>query len=497
MPYGILKCDTITFTSSGVDKSVSISGLVQNPTFSGNITSTGTISGVTIQGGTLVSGATVTGSAGQFTTATVVTGVFASGTAAAPSITFAGDTDSGFYSVGANQVGITTSGTSRLVVNSSGGLLVGTSTALTSTSPQYSKLAVIGNTLNSGASYVTLGRGSTTTFANVDVGLLMFTDNTAAHYASIECWTDGTGGSGDYPGRLVFSTTADGASSPTERLRITNDGKVGIGTSSPGGTLDVAAGNTSNYAIIANNSYSTGDQNYLQFKASSTIIGDFNRPNGTNDVEFNVGFGAIAFGTGTAGTAVERMRIRNDGEVLAGITTATGRTFSTPKIGLWNLGSNCEIGWFGGSPTPTLQFNGWWDISSDRLQFTDADYSHGVYLAQNSNAWAAYSDVRLKENITPLSNSIEAVKQLNPCSYNWKSNQAHDVGFIAQEVKAVFPEAVDGEESDFYIDEETGRFYGAMGLKTDKLIPLLTAALQEAIAKIETLEAKVAALEAS
>lgn len=76
MPYGTLKCDTITFTSSGVDKSVSISGLVQNPTFSGNITSTGTISGATIQGGTLVSGATVTGSVGQFTSVTGTTGNF-------------------------------------------------------------------------------------------------------------------------------------------------------------------------------------------------------------------------------------------------------------------------------------------------------------------------------------------------------------------------------------------------------------------------------------
>ncbi len=65
MAYGTIKVDTVTFTSEGIDTSVSISGLVRNPTFSGNITSTSTISGVTIQGGTLVSGATVTGSAGH------------------------------------------------------------------------------------------------------------------------------------------------------------------------------------------------------------------------------------------------------------------------------------------------------------------------------------------------------------------------------------------------------------------------------------------------
>lgn len=71
MPYGILKVDTITFTDNSVDKSVSLSGLIQNPTFTGNVTATGTISGDIIRGGTTISGVTVTG-----TTANFVSGVF-------------------------------------------------------------------------------------------------------------------------------------------------------------------------------------------------------------------------------------------------------------------------------------------------------------------------------------------------------------------------------------------------------------------------------------
>lgn len=65
MPYGIIKVDTITFTDNNVDKTVSISGLVQNPTFTGNVTATGTISGTTI-----------TGTTGNFTTlnATTISG---------------------------------------------------------------------------------------------------------------------------------------------------------------------------------------------------------------------------------------------------------------------------------------------------------------------------------------------------------------------------------------------------------------------------------------
>jgi hypothetical protein len=78
MPYGIIKVETITFTDGGVDKSVQISGLVQNPTFSGNVTCTGTISGVTITG-SVAQFTTITGSAAGFTT---VTGTTVTGTTA-------------------------------------------------------------------------------------------------------------------------------------------------------------------------------------------------------------------------------------------------------------------------------------------------------------------------------------------------------------------------------------------------------------------------------
>jgi hypothetical protein len=131
MAYGEIKVDTVTFTDGGIDKSVSISGLVQNPTFSGNITVTGTISGNTIQGQT-VSGVTVTGNVGSFSTitggtVTLTSGVFGTGTAAAPSIAFTGDSNTGIYSPGADQVAVATNGTGRLFVDASGNVGVGTS----------------------------------------------------------------------------------------------------------------------------------------------------------------------------------------------------------------------------------------------------------------------------------------------------------------------------------------------------------------------------------
>jgi hypothetical protein len=60
------------------------------------------------------------------------------------------------------------------------------------------------------------------------LGLIRFSNSTQNTFASIEGWADANSGSGDYPGRLVFSTTAAGASSPTERMRISGNGAVRI-----------------------------------------------------------------------------------------------------------------------------------------------------------------------------------------------------------------------------------------------------------------------------
>jgi hypothetical protein len=152
MPYGTIKVDTITFTNGGVDKSISISGLAQNPTFTGNVTATGTISGDIIQGGTTVSGLTVTG-----TTANFVSGVFTTqisgaivkvpaGTAAIPSLQVGtgASVSPGLYGAGTDLLGISTGGASAVIIDSVGQLRVvniGSAAA-----PAF----VVGNDLNTG-----------------------------------------------------------------------------------------------------------------------------------------------------------------------------------------------------------------------------------------------------------------------------------------------------------------------------------------------------------
>ena len=107
--------------------------------------------------------------------------------------------------------------------------------------------------------------------------------------------------------------------------------------------------------------------------------------------------------------------------------------------------------------------------------------SNGTTIAYNTT-----SDYRLKSNVQPLANSIVKVKALKPCSYTWiKAPDIQNQGFLAHELAAVIPQAVVGEKDALYPD-------GSMKVQQVDLsyvVPLLTAALQEALARIEALEA--------
>ena len=99
------------------------------------------------------------------------------------------------------------------------------------------------------------------------------------------------------------------------------------------------------------------------------------------------------------------------------------------------------------------------------------------------------SDYRLKSNVAPLSNAITKLKQIAPKTYTWINYpEAGTVqGFIAHELQAVVPQAVNGEKD--AVDANGKPEY--QGVDSSNLVPLLTAALQEAITRIEALEAKV------
>ena len=115
------------------------------------------------------------------------------------------------------------------------------------------------------------------------------------------------------------------------------------------------------------------------------------------------------------------------------------------------------------------------------------------------------SDYRLKDGIVDKTDGIEKLKQLKPKKFYWKSNANKTLvdGFLAHEVSSIVPESISGEKDEIEknkdgtnkLDDEGNTIPRYQGIDQSKLVPLLTAALKESIAKIEALEARVKTLE--
>ena len=114
-----------------------------------------------------------------------------------------------------------------------------------------------------------------------------------------------------------------------------------------------------------------------------------------------------------------------------------------------------------------------------------------IAINSTSTSYVTTSDYRLKENLVPITDGIDRLKLLQPKRFNFIGSENVVDGFVAHEAQEVVPEAVTGEKDG--IDWEGNPDY--QGIDQAKLVPLLTAALQEAVAKIESLEARVAQLE--
>jgi hypothetical protein len=141
-----------------------------------------------------------------------------------------------------------------------------------------------------------------------------------------------------------------------------------------------------------------------------------------------------------------------------------------------------------------------------------------ISVSASSTAYNTSSDYRLKENVVDLTGASARVNQLNPSRFNWIADETNTLvdGFLAHEVADVVPEAITGAK-DAMRDEEyevtpavldddgnvtTEAVMGTrsvpdyQGIDQSKLVPLLTAALQEALTEIASLKTRVEALEA-
>jgi hypothetical protein len=285
----------------------------------------------------------------------------------------------------------------RARITSSGQLLVGTSSTSSLARARFE-----GATSGSGG-IIDIARSSTSVSAGSTIGLINFTDNTATPRVGALIIAEGedTWNSNDYPTRLVFSTTADAASSPTERMRVSSDGSLYIG-----GIINTLVSNTISSAYL-------GDTGRWVYNGKSTVsVLDINQTFDDTDARNAVRF------------------YRNETEV--------------------------------GS----------------------------ISVSTTATAYNTSSDYRLKENVVPLIGAADRINQLQVHRFNFIADPGKTVdGFLAHEAQAVVPECVTGEKD--AVDADGNPVY--QGIDQSKLVPLLTAALQEALQKIEDLEGRLTA----
>ena len=290
---------------------------------------------------------------------------------------------------------------------------------------------------------------------------------------------------------LLFSP--DGS----EKMRILGpSGEVLIGTTSQGRETDLAivgsdqspTGAWSQVGIYSNDSYAVNKGGSLMFggQDGTNVRSWFAGIKGAKENSTSGNYaGYLAFYTRPSGaTPVERMRIKSNGYIV------TPAAFS----GGWSVQDDGDAPYF-------TTFAG---SASYRNHFFFKNPNGIVGKISTSGSATAYttsSDYRLKENVTPMSGATAQTKLLKPCNFDWIAG-GNVNGFIAHELADVVPEAVIGTK-DAMMDEEyevtpateteaavmgTRSVPDLQGIDQSKLIPLLTATIQELITRIEALE---------
>ena len=274
----------------------------------------------------------------------------------------------------------------------------------------------------------------------------------------------GTGGDN---GTLVGSVGDDLylRAGDAERLRIKNNGRVCIGGTNPSQKFVVTNASADNIVMCENSGASI--QMFMQATSSTGSVGTLTN----HDVQF-------------LSNNTERMRI------------ATGVSGGQVRIGTFGAfgGGNAYLGVHVNSTTKAIVTETGDTSGRSHISFRNGNGEvGGIDTGGSSTFFNTSSDYRLKENVADMTGAIDRVKALAPKRFNFIADDTVTVdGFLAHEAQAVVPEAVKGIYNE--VDDDGNPVM--QGIDQSKLVPLLTGALKEAIAKIEALETSNADLTA-
>jgi len=394
---------------------------------------TGTSVGLNVGAGKTLS---VAGTLSVTGSATVIE--FADGSAASPSITNDGDTNTGIFFPAADTIAFSEGGVEAVRIDSSGNVGIGTS------SPQSSLQVSGAMPVSPTGNGIHMGITTSNTCMQFNAG--------SGNVSLIDFSTSGT----DFLGRILYDNSGNSmqfSTNSTERMRIDSSGNVGIGITNPAQKFNV----------------SDGTVNLLMqplAAATAGFMGTFsNHP--------------LAFTTNNA----ERMRIDTSGNLLVGTTTSSSR-LTIKQIADSNGGGLTLI--------RQANTNNWQAVVASTndlyLLYNGADRG---YFSNSTGAYVPVSDRRLKKNIIDISYGLNEILALRSVSYNMNEQEDTSVktlGFIAQEVQEVLPESV--------FEMQSGMF----GMDKSAIVPVLVKAIQEQQAlivsmreELDTLKTKVGA----
>jgi hypothetical protein len=318
-----------------------------------------------------------------------------------------------------------------------------------------------------------------------DGGAITFSNTTPASFqlAKIASVFEG----GTYQGSLRFYTNTDTeGASPSEKMRITPAGRVGIGTTSPSAPLHVKS---TNPQVIVDSPDASTESRVRWYKNGSSV-GDISSASG--NIKITSESALLFLANGGAGGITEHARIDTSGRLLVGTTTTLGGSGALIQAAssvntLFLQSSNAATDILALYSTPTSGDNIFVNFGTE-ASFTSRgtiDYNR----AAGQVRYNVTSDRRLKSDIQDAGSALSILNQIKVRSYTWaETGYGVEYGFIAQELNEAVPDAVKvGDDGEEVVD--------TWAVDNAKLVPVLTKALQEAIANIETLEAKVAALE--
>ena len=250
----------------------------------------------------------------------------------------------------------------------------------------------------------------------------------------------------------------------------------------------------------------TGNINFqgsdgTDFHSTASIQSAVDDTPGNNDMPGRLMFSTTA---NSGSSPAERMRIDESGRVLIGTTQTLFDNAQTLQVsGSQACNMRSTVASADGGHVIGLQRSG--NTQGDYIRFFDSSGNETGQIRVDSGGTCQFEDVsdyRLKDNIKDWDVDASAkVKQVKIRTFDWKdqtavTNGKNLVGVIAHELQEVYPHCVTGKKDGYGedVDKDGNKKPMYQGVDYGKLTPLLTKALQEALARIDTLEAEVAKL---